>query len=233
MVVRAAFGVVSAAAQQNRDEGVLWATTWMDRTITVNVKKTDTIEAVKAKIHEAEGIPPEFQKMMHRGRQVHDDVRVQVLMEREAGQGVEVYIADATPEQKLEQLQAVIKKEKLDIGGERVRLNVGGKSSRTKQDMTEDIKQALWERAHVLPVWEKVDLPVTLEQTAASSSSLGAAHERTGGEAIQVFVKTATGRTLLVEVEATDAIEVKVKIPDERAALPVQSCGAKAEQAMQ
>lgn len=232
-MVRAAFGVVSAAAQQNRDEGVLWATTWMDRTITVNVKKTDTIEAVKAKIHEAEGIPPEFQKVMHRGRQVHDDVRVQVLMEREAGQGVEVYIADATPEKKLEQLQAVIKKEKLDIGGERVRLNVGGKSSRTKQDMTDDIKQALWERAHVLPVWEKVDLPVTLEQTAASSSSLGAAHERTGGEAIQVFVKTATGRTLLVEVEATDAIEVKVKIPDERAALPVQSCGAWTEQALQ
>ena len=129
---------------------------------------------------------------------------------------MEVYIADAVVEKKLEQLQAVIKKEKLDIGGERVRLNVGGKSSRTKQDMTDDIKQALWERAHVLPVWEKVDLPVTLEQTAASSSSLGAAHERTGGEAIQVFVKTATGRTLLVEVEATDAIEVKVKIPDEQ-----------------
>ena len=74
---------------------------------------------------------------------------------------------------------------------------------------------------------------MTLEQTAASSSSLGAAHERTGGEAIQVFVKTATGRTLMVEVEATDAIEVKVKIPDERAALPVQSCGAWTEQALQ
>ena len=27
-MVRAAFGVVSAAAQRDREEGVLWATTW-------------------------------------------------------------------------------------------------------------------------------------------------------------------------------------------------------------
>jgi len=45
------------------------------KTITLIVQQSDTIENVKIKIHEREGIPINFQRLLFGGRRLYDDNR--------------------------------------------------------------------------------------------------------------------------------------------------------------